>query len=161
MNNLQYDTLLNIYQNNRKLIEDIKAQYINLLLFLTNTPDIPTEEFIDKIYEISKIGDIIICYFTNGTEFNEDIKINIIGSGTVIYEPKIIHGCASVGHIEDIVVHKNYRSNGVAKNILNRLIDMAKNNNCYKVILDCKHELVNFYEMNGFKNNGNQMSKYF
>ena len=40
------------------------------------------------------------------------------------------------------------------------LLQLATNT-CYKVILDCKEELVDFYSKNGFNKNGNQMSKYF
>ena len=109
--NIQYDSLLHVYQEHNHQIENIKFQYLHLLSFLTNTPMISTEEFIDKITEISKMGDILICYSID----NE--KITILGSGTIIYEPKIIHGCKNVGHIEDIVVHTNYRSHGIAKDI--------------------------------------------
>jgi GNAT superfamily N-acetyltransferase len=111
------------------------------------------DDFINKVNEISKIGTIIICYIPN-------IDIKIVGSGTIIYEPKIIHGGKSVGHIEDIIVDEKYRNIGIAKNILNMLLQLATNT-CYKVILDCKEELVDFYSKNGFNKNGNQMSKYF
>ena len=53
------------------------------------------------------------------------------------------------------------RSNGIAKEIIEQLINLANSNNCYKVILDCKPELCEFYEKNGLKRTGNQMSKYF
>jgi glucosamine-phosphate N-acetyltransferase len=157
MNDFQYDTLLNLYNNNKESIENIKDRYLCLLTFLTDTPVISTKEFIEKIIKISNIGDIIICYSKN----KETQEIHILGSGTVIYEPKIIHGCKNVGHIEDIVVDKSYRSYGIGKEILKKLIEFAKNNNCYKVILDCKCELENFYEKNDLQKTGIQMSKYF
>jgi len=161
MNNLKYDTLSNIYkncqnfENNKELIEDIKSQYLYLLSLLTETQVITTKEFIHQIIKISEIGEIIICYS------NETPKISILGSGTIIYEPKIIHGCKNVGHIEDIVVHDKYRAHGIAKKILEKLIDSAENKNCYKVILDCKKDLIPFYEKIGFKQNNFQMTKYF
>jgi glucosamine-phosphate N-acetyltransferase len=89
------------------------------------------------------------------------MNIEIVGSGTIIFEPKIIHGCKNIGHIEDIVVHNDYRTQGIAKDILKRLVDLAKQKNCYKVILDCKNNLQNFYERNEFEYKGIQMSKYF
>ena len=84
----------------------------------------------------------------------------IIGSGTIIIEPKIIRGCRFVGHIEDIVVHTNYRSCGICQNILNILKEIAINNNCYKIILDCNESVKKVYEKNNFVNNGLQMSLY-
>jgi glucosamine-phosphate N-acetyltransferase len=160
MNTYEYTSLLEIIQNNTlniNNIEEIKNQYIKLLSLLTNVQQMSNEDFINKINEISKIGTIIICYTYNLKEN----KIIIIGTGTIIYEPKIIHGCKYVGHIEDIVIDNIYRSNGIAKNILNKLIDTAKTKNCYKVILDCSNDVLNFYEKIGFELHGNQMSKYF
>jgi glucosamine-phosphate N-acetyltransferase len=151
-----YDTLPNIMKLDTHLNsshQKIKKQYIELLSQLTICPIITDEEFINKVIEISKIGTIIVCYIRN-------IDIKIIGSGTIIYEPKIIHGGKSVGHIEDIIVDINYRNKGIAQNILNILIESSKNT-CYKVILDCKQELLDFYSKNGFNKNGIQMAKYF
>ena len=157
-NNVSYNTLSNILNLDNtthlnSLQQNIKKQYIELLSQLTNTPIITDEEFINKVNEISKIGTIIVCY-------TDPKNIQIIGSGTIIYEPKIIHGGKSVGHIEDIIVDKNHRNKGIAQNILNMLVKLAKNK-CYKVILDCKEELVEFYSKNGFNKNGYQMAKYF
>lgn len=161
MDNFEFETLYNIYKesqhykNSKELIEDIKSQYLYLLSQLTETPIITTEEFINQIIKISEIGDIIICYS------NEHNKVTIVGSGTIIYEPKIIHGCKNVGHIEDIVVYEKYRGYGIAKKILEKLVDLASIKNCYKVILDCKKDLITFYEKNGFCQNNYQMTKYF
>lgn len=155
--NLKYDTLFNICKNNMEMIEDIKLQYLNLLSFLTETPNISNETFFFQINEISKIGDILICYIC----YNSSKNINILGTGTIIYEPKIIHGCKNVGHIEDIVVHEKYRTHGIAKNILEKLIESSTKKNCYKVILDCKPELKGFYEKIGFEQKSLQMCKYY
>ena len=160
MDNFEFDTLYNIYekcqlyQNSYELIEDIKSQYLYLLSFLTETPPISTEEFLQQLIKISEIGDIMICYS------KEHDKITILGSGTIIYEPKIIHGCKNVGHIEDIVVHEKYRGYGIAQKILAKLTNNANYHNCYKVILDCKNELVPFYEKMGLQQNNYQMTKY-
>ena len=102
--NFEYNTLFNICKNNMEMIEDIKLQFLNLLSFLTDSPNITTNQFLYQINEISKIGEIFVCYVYNITSKS----INILGSGTILYEPKIIHGCKNVGHIEDIVVHKIY-----------------------------------------------------
>jgi len=157
MEKFQYDSLLHIYQTNQENVEHIKKQYLSLLSQLKPSLMVSTEEFINTIHEISRIGDIIICYYYN----KEQSNLIFCGSGTVLYEPKIIHGCKKVGHIEDIVVHSEYRSHGIASTILQLMIDKAKQSNCYKLILDCKPELVHFYEKNGFRNYGIQMGLYF
>jgi glucosamine-phosphate N-acetyltransferase len=88
-------------------------------------------------------------------------KICIVGSGTIIIEPKIIRSGKSVGHIEDIVVDEKCRSMGISKRIMEKLFSFANENNCYKVILDCNPRLSDFYEKLGFEKHGIQMSKYF
>ena len=146
MNQDIYDTLLNVIKNNIMNITTIKEQYFELLGQLTDAPIMTNDEFINKVNEISKMGTIIVCYRTK-----------IIATGTIIVEPKLIHGGKSVGHIEDIVVDKDHRKEGIATNIVNKLLDLS---DCYKVILDCKDDLVDFYKLAGFKKYGNQMAKY-
>ena len=62
------------------------------------------------------MGTIIVCYLVDDSE-----KIIIIGTGTIIFEPKMIREGRYAGHIEDIVVHQDYQCQGIAKNILNKL----------------------------------------
>jgi glucosamine-phosphate N-acetyltransferase len=157
MNEFQYDSLLTICQNNKENLEQIKNQYMSLLSQLTCSPMISTQEFINTLIDISNMGDMVVCYFQNG----EHPTPTICGSGTVFYEPKLIHGCKKVAHIEDIVVCSQYRSHGIASKILQQLVEKAKYHDCYKIILDCQTELVPFYEKNGFQNHGVQMSQYF
>jgi glucosamine-phosphate N-acetyltransferase len=107
-----------------------------------------------NLLEIKNMGYIYVCYK------NVENKISIIGSGTIIFEPKIIRSGKYVGHIEDIVVDKNFRSMGISKKIIDKLNFLAKENNCYKIILDCKANLCDFYEKSGFEKHGIQMSKY-
>ena len=154
---ISYDSLLNLINNNTILIEKIVNSYIKLINQLSNTAINKPSEFIKNLNLINNSGIIYIAFIN---DVNSD-EFKIIASGTCYIEPKIIHNFKNVGHIEDIVVDIDFRGKGIIHNILTYLKNYAKNNNCYKVILDCKHELVNFYEMNGFKNNGNQMSKYF
>jgi len=41
--------------------------------------------------------------------------------------------------------------------LMRSLLDIAKNNNCYKTILDCSDEVKPFYEKIGFKITSNGM----
>ena len=133
-------------------IESIKTQYFNLLRMLTDAPDVPTNVFLENLEKIHHIGSIVICL---------DGGNRIVGCGTVIIEPKMIHGARAVGHIEDLVIHDEYRGLGIARGILNRLVELSDRNNCYKVILDCADELVGFYSKLDFEKRGVQMVYYF
>jgi glucosamine-phosphate N-acetyltransferase len=86
---------------------------------------------------------------------------NIVGTGSILIEPKFIHDLSYVAHIEDVVVAKDCRGSGLGKLIIDHLVGIAKKNNCYKVILNCREENIKFYEKCGFKNNNLQMSLYF
>lgn len=152
---IYYDDFYQVLNSNLKELDELKNQYINLLSELTKCPDLDKDIFYHKIKEINNNGKIIIAYTF------ENNKIIIIGSGTIIIESKIIHQGKSVGHIEDIVVNSNYRGNNISQYILNRLKEVAKLYNCYKVILDCDNTLTKVYEKNGFEIKGIQMSQYF
>jgi glucosamine-phosphate N-acetyltransferase len=145
---------INIHANDNTILEKIKNQYVDLLKNLTQTSDISVELFIEQVKQINHIGNIIIGIDGNMQNFT------IIGSGTVIIEPKIIRNAGFVAHIEDIVVHSNYRGKGIAKNIISLLQDYSKLMNCYKIILNCKDEYIPLYEKNGFIKKGNEMSLY-
>lgn len=84
----------------------------------------------------------------------------IIGTITVLIEPKIIHDLSRVAHIEDVVVDSNYRMHGVGKLLVNKAIEISKDLGCYKIILDCSSKNVDFYKKNGFSVKESQMALY-
>ena len=139
-----------------EIISEINNQYTELLSSLTKADKLSNDFFLQKIEEISTMGEIIICYYIDSID-----KIHIIGTGTIIYEPKIIHNGKYVGHIEDIVVSEKHRNLGIARSILTELKKHAYVKDCYKVILDCSEENIKFYEKNDFIYKGAQMAVYF
>lgn len=81
----------------------------------------------------------------------------VVGSTSMIIEPKFIHDGQNVAHIEDVVVAKEYQGKGIGEMLMRYLLDLAKENNCYKTILDCSDEVKPFYEKIGFKRHSNGM----
>ena len=75
----------------------------------------------------------------------------IIGSITLLVEQKFIHNGGKVGHIEDVVTRKEFSGKGVGSALVQKCIDVAKDEKCYKVILDCSDANVPFYEKAGFR----------
>lgn len=139
-------------------IDKIKLQYLELLSELTTATTISNEVFLENIQKISNNGEIFICCTFLDPSLDNFV---ILGSGTGFIEPKIIRGGLNACHIEDIVVHKKYRGYGIAKKIIELLVDYSKLMQCYKVILDTQDETVAFYEKCGFSVKGNQMAVYF
>tara|TARA_B110000902_G_scaffold253793_1_gene316890 strand:- start:170 stop:607 length:438 start_codon:yes stop_codon:yes gene_type:complete len=94
-------------------------------------------------------------------KFYLDEENNIIAAITLIIEQKIIHNGQCVGHIEDFVVLEKEQKKGVGDLLLQHVLQIAKQNNCYKVILDCHPYLENYYIKKGFSRKGNNMGLYF
>ncbi len=86
-----------------------------------------------------------------------DLDGQIVGSITLLIEPKFIHQGGLVGHIEDVVVRSELQSKGIGEQLVNAALEYAKNRGCYKTILDCDDNVKPFYEKIGFKRNSNAM----
>ncbi len=132
---------------------DNKKHFCNLLSQLTYTGNISEEQFLEKYYRIKSNQNYYICVI--------EIDKNIIAAGTLFIEDKFIHDCGTVGHIEDIIVDKDQRGKNFGKNIINHLIDKARECGCYKIILNCNEHNKDFYTKLGFMNKELQMALYF
>ena len=86
------------------------------------------------------------------------IDNKIIAYGSIIIENKIRGEVA--GHIEDIVVDREVRGKMIGVKLINELIEIGKKNNCYRISLFCKENLINFYSMSGFEVNSISMKRY-
>lgn len=84
----------------------------------------------------------------------------VIGTITLLLEQKMIKWWAIAGHIEDVATRAWFTGHGVAKQLIETAIQEAKQNWCYKIILDCDERLVPFYEKYWFKKEGNFMRHY-
>jgi glucosamine-phosphate N-acetyltransferase len=157
MSEIQYTQLIDLINKNPEYVEKIKEQYLLLLSELTSTSYIETSLFKNNIERINEIGAIVVGVLNDLSNNN----FEIVASGTIIIEPKIIRGGKNVGHIEDIVVAKHMRGKGISHKILNILKLFARESNCYKVILDCDNAVKNVYINNGFNIKGIQMVEYF
>jgi glucosamine-phosphate N-acetyltransferase len=134
-------------------INDYYRGYLDLLSQLTevNKENITFEKFSNFIKNLSNNHKIIVIVYEN----------KIVANGTLLIEDKIIHGISKVGHIEDIVVDSESRGSGLGKKIVSYMTNLAKENNCYKVILNCKEENSGFYQKCGYVRKEIEMVKYF
>lgn len=88
-------------------------------------------------------------------------NFKILGTISVIYETKLIHNGGIVCRIEDLVVNKDNRNQGIATKLIEHARQLAIDRNSYKIILDCSSEMKEFYQNQGFINKNIQMSLYF
>jgi glucosamine-phosphate N-acetyltransferase len=86
-----------------------------------------------------------------------EIDGKVVGATTLLIESKFIHNGGLVGHIEDVVVDKNYQGQKIGEKIMKFLIEISKKRGCYKTILDCTDDVKPFYEKLGFKQVANEL----
>ena len=85
----------------------------------------------------------------------------IVATVTIILELKLLRGLSTVGHIEDVVVSRDYRGKGLAKQMIQYCMAFCQSHHCYKIILNCKNDLMLFYQKFGFDSKNVQMSIYY
>ena len=121
--------------------------YLNLLNQYRVIQVMTIEDF-EKIYNIVNKTTNIYVYKENDT---------IIGCISLIIEQKFIHNNGRVCHIEDLVIHKEHRKQGIGSAMLSFAKKEAKKVGCYKVILNCDVAFVDFYKKNDFNIYSNGM----
>jgi len=84
--------------------------------------------------------------------------MELVATGTIIYEQKFIYNLAKIGHIEDVCVSKNHRKKGYGKMLIEHMLHQSKKHGCYKTILNCSDDNCAFYEKCGLKPRGMCMS---
>ena len=73
----------------------------------------------------------------------------IIAYGSIVIENKIRGEVA--GHIEDIVVDKKFRNKNIGVKLIEELVKIGDNKECYRITLTCDQSLISFYHKKGFK----------
>ncbi len=71
----------------------------------------------------------------------------VVATGKILIEEKFYQ---SVGHIEDVIVDREFRGEGIGKEIILGLVEIGKRSDCYKVILECHNDVRNFYLKCGY-----------
>ena len=129
--------------------EDLWNGFLTTLDTLRQTSDIDRNKA-DEIFEkINSNPDHIVAV--------AELDGKIVGSTTLLIEPKFIHKGGLVGHIEDVVVDKKFQRQKIGEKIMKFLLEFAKNRGCYKTILDCTDDVKPFYEKLGFKHIANEL----
>lgn len=135
---------------------DFSKGYLDLLAQLTVVGSVSEASFQDRLKEIeARAPDYHIAVI-------EDLETSqIVATGTLFVERKILRSCGLVGHVEDVVVASSKRGHHLGKKIVTELVRVAKEAGCYKVILDCAESNARFYETCGFTRKEVQMALYF
>lgn len=136
-------------------LTDYDKGFADVLSQLTTVDGLTKADFVER-YSYMKAHNYE--YFVIVIE--DTTKSIIVGSGTILVERKFVHKNGLVGHIEDIVTHKDYRGLNLGKLVIDTLKHIGKLTGCYKVILDCNQNNIPFYEKCGFKHKEFEMVWY-
>ena len=119
--------------------------------------------------DLNEVKKLLIESFS--LNYKKKINLNALSDSNSVFivakDGQAIVGYASLhllnklnrktGLIEDVAVNKKYRGLGIGKLIVNKLIELSKENNCDKIILNSNEEYLNFYKKIGFNKEGFQM----
>lgn len=81
------------------------------------------------------------------------IEDKIITSCVVVIVPNLTHSQRPYALIENVITHESHRNKGYASLILDYAKELAKKENCYKIMLmtgSKKESTLNFYEKAGY-----------
>ncbi len=127
---------------------DFQKGFLNTLDTVREASNISKEKASEILKNIKSNPNHIIIV----AEMND----KIIGATTLLIEPKFIHKGGFVGHIEDVVVSKEFQGQKIGEKIIKYVLKVAEKHNCYKTILDCSDDVKQFYEKMGFKYHSNE-----
>ncbi len=131
------------------MIREAKSEDLNGLLrlytFLKNEEEVPEENAYcawNKIIE-NKDYHIIV----------EEINDVIVSSCTLVILPNLTHSVRPYALIENVVTDESFRGKGAATRCLNFAKELAKKENCYKIMLmtgSKDNGTLSFYERAGY-----------
>jgi GNAT superfamily N-acetyltransferase len=128
-----------------ELMENDLSMLLELYKQLNINEEVINEKLAKKIWENIKTQNIkYIIAKDNG---------KIIASCYICIIPNFTRKGKSIGFIENVITDKNYRKKGIGKQIMENAIKYAKDQNCYKIILQSgnkRTDAYSFYESLGF-----------
>lgn len=137
-------------------LSDYEKGYLELLSQLTDVGNVSRHHFQERFFEMKESNSVREHYVIIVIE---DLYAGkVVGTSTLFLEMKFIHDCAMRGRLEDVAVLDSYRGRKIGERIVEIIIGLARDVfGCYKLSLDCKDELIRFYEKNKFSPGSNML----
>lgn len=131
-----------------------RRQLNTLLSHLTVTAPIDDTTFARQLAQMRTAGTVTLVAEDVGSR-------QLLATGSLHVLAKFVRGCARVGQIEDVVVDPRARRRGLGQELVRRLVQLAHERGCYKVMLNCSDRRVGWYEQCGLQCKEVQMVRYF
>lgn len=136
-----------------RLIEpnDYYNGFLEVINTFTKTPiKITYEQFVEHLTKAQAQNALVLVAVDDNNK--------IVGTVKVLIEYKLHNNLAKMAHIEDVAVHPDYRKQRIGTQLVAKALEYTTD--CYKVVLSCKPELVNFYESHNFVPSGTTLTLY-
>jgi len=126
--------------------EDIDKGFLNVLENLV-PPDIGNKEYAKNILQKIKMNSLHKIFVAE-----DDSNGKVVGTTTLLIEPKFINKGMQVGYIEDVSVRKEYEGLGIGSKLVTYATTYAISiEGCRKVLLYCSEKTKPFYEKLGYQ----------
>lgn len=132
------------------MVREINESELNSLLELYL--DLHEESVPNMTQNLKDTWDTIIADKNHHIIVNE-VDGKIVSSCVCVIIPNLTRGIRPYAFIENVVTHKDYRGKGYASECLSYARDIAKGNNCYKMMLltgSKEPATLKFYEASGY-----------
>jgi len=131
---------------------DFDKSYMELINTFTRHPtEITYEQFCRELDKIEHQNAHVFVMEKDGI---------IVGTLKVLIEHKLHNNFRPVGHIEDVVIHESHRKQGIGALFVEHAKRVCAEHSCYKIILACNKDNINFYKHCGFIEKGTEMTIY-
>ncbi len=120
-----------------------------ILLLQNLTPYQPPEDNYEEIWSSFRAQPNVFAIVAQ-------VENTLVGYGALLIETKIRGG--KLAHLEDIVAHPDWQRMGIGQAIVGALIRIAKEQGCYKIVLYCQPDRLEFYTKSGFVRDGSAMN---
>ena len=155
-----------------KLIVDMSEPSIKYTIREIEETDIESGELLEVL---ENLAPVVGLTKPAATEILKEIKSNplhriyvavvnegidrsmVIGTTTLLVEPKFIFSGGRVGHIEDVAVRTGYQRRGIGFKLVKYATEQAELMGCVRTVLDCSDENIPFYEKIGYSYHSNTM----
>jgi glucosamine-phosphate N-acetyltransferase len=126
--------------------EDIDKGFLNVLENLV-PPDIGNKEHAKNILQKIKMNPLHKIFVAE-----DDSNGKVVGTTTLLIEPKFINKGMQVGYIEDVSVRKEYEGLEIGSKLVTYATTYAISiEGCRKVLLYCSQKTKPFYEKLGYQ----------
>lgn len=80
----------------------------------------------------------------------DDSIDGVVGTAMMHFQHKLSYRCGLAAHLEDVIVHPDYRGKGIGEQLIQNAIKEAEKWGCYKIMATVWTKSIPYFEKLGF-----------